>query len=177
MGESGYINWDMVAENPSCVPTDLGQTYVYAFWLVDLGQAGRDDGVRIFKGDGPSHPDWFLHAETADELLLGVCPPGVLVSNNYSSVFEHKGGRFILKPTVGAVLLGTKNVVFTSPDRSDYWSCGYWHVNRRGKRILKDLTTLYQRQVHIVTFLDMRPMNESTPGAVVGQATVTSAPG
>jgi hypothetical protein len=175
MGESGYINWDMIAALPHWQPRREGQTYVYAFWLVDFDQSPNDDGIALLKRDG--HPDWFLHADTADRLLSGSCPPGVMVSENYSAVFDEIGGRFRLKPLVASVLLGTSDVVYATADRSEYWTCGYWHLARRGKRIVRDLTMLYLRAVHIVTFLNMDPMNESTPEAAVGQATVLTASG
>lgn len=176
MGESGYIDWISIAANPHWEATGEGTSYVYAFWLADYEQSDQDDGVQVLKAPG-THPDWFLHARTADQVLSGVCPPGVMVSDNYAAVFDELGGRFWAKPMLASVLLGTADTIYATPERTEYWWCGYWHLTRRGKRIVRELTMLYQRGVHLVTFLDMRPMKEATPGAAVGQATATAVPG
>lgn len=176
MGATGYINWDLIAQLPHWETTREGTTFVYAYWLVDYGVSPYDDGVRVFKRDS-AHPDWFIHSDKADRILTSQCLPDLMVSDNYRNVFDERGGRFHAKPLLASILLGTSDAVYATHDRRDYWTCAYWNLDRRGKKMVRDLTILYQRGVQIVTFLDLRPMKEATPEVGQGSATVLAASG
>lgn len=173
MNHSGYVDWHTVMRTSPWVPCSEGQTFVYAFWLVDYGRNRRDHGVALLKPEG-AHPDWFLHAERADHLLTAYLPEFCPASPSASEVFDARG---LAKPMIGSILLGTASVIYASPSRSAFWSCQPEHLERRGQRIVKDLTTLYMREPLIVTFVDPHPMKETNPGAGQDQATVTPAPG
>lgn len=173
--DSGYVDWASL--NAPLAPwqdTGEGESFVYAFVLADDDSHWIEDaGVGVLKPSG-SHPDWFVHADKADMVLTGQCPPTVSVSANYQQVL---GDNFKTRPLLASLCLGTSDAVYATADRSKYWSCDQGDLTRRGRRLFKDMATLYLREPILLTFLDLRPMESAAPGAQRGQATVSSAPG
>lgn len=172
LSDSGYIDWHKLSRHPQWTPGADGQTFVYAFWLVDYGRAARDHGVTLLKDEG-RHPDWFVHADRADQVLAAYCQGSPIVSHNFGDVFDH---AMFARPLLASVLLGTLDgTLRDGPDR--YWTCEPQHLDRRGQRLVKDLSMLYLRQPHIVTFIDVKPMKDNDPGVSEDTATVGAAPG
>lgn len=174
--DSGHVDWAslVVPAASPWVNTGEGSTFVYAFVPVDYGSSGDTDaGISLLKPYG-RHPDWFVHAERADMVLSGRVPPSVSVSANHRQVMAED---LTTEPLLAAILIGTSDAVYALPDRTTYWSCSPAGLTRRGRRMIKDLATLYLREPVLLTFLDLRPMKESAPGTVRGQATVSTAPG
>ncbi len=149
MGCSGYIDWHRLDCSLPWVRHRLGeQTFVYAFWLVDYGRSQRDRGVTVLKDDG-AHPDWYLHAEVADRVLTAYAPPRSTGSPNVLSVFDQS---LTAKPLLAAALLGSADAVYKRND--GYWWAAKDDLTRRGRKLLKDLDRLYEREAHLITFID-----------------------
>lgn len=161
MGCSGYINWHRLDRTLGWVKNRSGyHTYVYAFWLADyswLADRGhsRDAGVAMFK-DHP-HPDWFVHSETADHILVAFTPPDSYASPNVTDVFENN--TLASRPLLGSLLLGTSDTVYLS-EQDQYWWAHRDDLTWIGRRVLKALDRLYEREPVLVTFVDA-PTDES----------------
>lgn len=151
MGSSGYIDWHRLDRTMGWVKHRAGQhTYVYAFWLVDFGRNDRDRGVSLLK-DG-THPDWFIHAETADHLLGAYANPTVSVSPNFTRVFDN---HLSSRPLLASLLLGTADSIYkTTSEQDRLWWAAKDDLTRPGKRLLKDMNKLYERDAHLITFID-----------------------
>lgn len=168
MGHSGYIDWHAVSRKKPGAHTSAGQSYVYAFWLVDYGRASADEGVRLLKGED-RHPDWFLHAENADGVLAARARTGTLLDTaGWDKVF----GAPMSRPLLASVLLGTANRVHHEDATSAFWQCTEADLTWRGKRLVKEMTLLYLRAPVLVTFLDPAADEDDGPEVVAGQATV-----
>ncbi len=150
MGASGYIDWHRLDNTMPWVRQRTGQhTYVYAYWLVDYGRTTRDRGVSILKGEN-LHPDWFIHARTADHVLDAYAPPSAVVSPNFTSVFRNK---LRAEPLLAAALLGNADAVYHN--NGQMWWAATDDLTRRGKRLLKAMNQLYERDAVLITFIDM----------------------
>lgn len=132
-------------------------TYVYAFWLVDYGTASKDHGVSLLK-TSDRHPDWFVHAETADRVLAAYTTPSTWVSPNVRDVFDN---HLSASPLLAAVLLGTADVMYMTNSEGRLWWCDRGDLSWSGKRLLRRLDRLYERRAVLVTFLD-RPTDENS---------------
>lgn len=143
MTSSGYIDWHRL-QRTHAASADL-HTYVFAYWLADGDiSPSRDAGLAILKPHG-HHPDWFLHAASADENVYAVIDETVQVaSHTVYDVFPH--GRRVAKPLLAAVLLGTARFAFAD------WSCERDDLTRSGTRLVQKLDQLYLRPSVIVTF-------------------------
>lgn len=168
MGHSGYIDWHGVSRKKPGAHTSAGQSYVYAFWLVDYGRATADHGVTLLKRED-RHPDWFLHAENADGVLVAHARPDTLLDTaGWDKVF----GAPTSRPLLASVLLGTANRVHHEDATAGYWQCAEEDLTSRGKRLIKDLTLLYLRAPVLVTFLDPAADEDDGPEVNAGSATV-----
>lgn len=154
MGSSGLINWHRLDNTLPWVRWRQGErTSVFAFWLVDYGSASKDHGVALLKAED-RHPDWFLHAETADHVLAAYPPPKAAVSPNHHAVFE----GFQSRPLIGSLLLGSIDACYRRMERM--WWASEDDLTWRGKRLLKKLNQLYEREAILVTFVE-NPADDS----------------
>ncbi len=171
MSHSGYIDWHRLAR----YGTDTGQggTAVFAYWLVDYTRSEADAGVTVLKHEG-AHPDWFLHADHADQLVFSVGADELVASPNVAEVYDT---NLTSKPLLASICLGTAAATYRSPDSAGYWWCAMNDLTRPGRRLIKELSMLYLRTPVIVTFMDWQPMKSTDPGADQDSATVTAAPG
>lgn len=150
MGCSGYVDWHRLDRTLPWVRQRHGpRTYVIAFWTVDYGGATRDHGVRLMKDEG-RHPDWFLHAESADHVLAAYPHPTSLVGPNFNAVFDK--GLLESQPLLASVLLGTADAAYSTLDRM--WWARPGDLTRRGKKLMKDLNRLYERDGTLITFIE-----------------------
>jgi len=158
MTHTGYIDWHRLSRSEQHAEiADGRQTYVYAYWLVDYGRAVRDQGVSLLKRED-SHPDWFIHAENADHVLAAYCHPRTVVSPQFSTVYDD---NLAARPLLAAMLLGTSDRFYrTSHTRPGTWWCTYDDLNWRGRRLVRQISRLYERAPHLVTFVDA-PTDES----------------
>lgn len=124
-------------------------TYVFAFWLVDYGRNETDRGVGLLKEDG-THPDWFVHADSADHVLGAYANPKTLVSPNFDRVFDTLSS----KPLLAAALLGTADAVYRTANEDRLWWAADPDFTRAGKKLIKDMNKLYERDAHLVTFIE-----------------------
>lgn len=170
MSHSGYIDWHRISRHGT--DTRQGSTVVFAYWLVDYTTNIADDGVTVLKHEG-EHPDWFLHADHADQLVFSVGVDELIPSPNVGEVYDT---HLTSRPLLATVCLGTAAATYQAPD-GDYWWCALGDLTRAGRRVVKELSMLYLRSPVIVTFMDWRPMKTAVPGADQGSATVTAAPG
>jgi len=153
MGYSGYVDWHRLDRTSWWSRNRAGQhTYVYAFWLVDYGRSDTDHGVTLLKAEG-AHPDWFLHAETADQVLAAYTRPSMSVSPNFRHVF---GNNLAAKPLLGALLLGTADAVYRTvyEGKDSAFRCTFDDLTRAGKKLMRANNKLYERPAHLVTFVD-----------------------
>lgn len=158
MGNSGYVDWHRLDRTlPWVKVNNQHHTYVYAFWLVDYGSCKRDHGVALFKAEG-RHPDWFVHADTADRVLAAYTTPSTVVSPNFTEVF---GNKLSSGPLLASVLLGTSDAMYQLRPDGSLWWCDREDLVRKGKRLLGNLDELYGRKAILVTFLD-RPTDENS---------------
>lgn len=158
MGSSGYVDWHRLdVMLPWARIDDEQHTYVYAFWLVDYGTANRDHGVGLLKSEG-RHPDWFLHADTADHVLAAYTTPTTWISPNFRQVFDN---QLSAAPLIAAVLLGTADTMYQTSYDGRLWWCDRGDLTWGGKRLLRRLDRLYERTAILVTFLD-RPTDENS---------------
>jgi len=149
VGCSGYVDWFRLDRTLPWIRQRQGlRTSVFAFWTVDYGTSEIDHGVSLVKAEG-RHPDWFLHAETADHVLTAYPHPKSMVSPNFKAVFDNS---LVAKPLLGAVLIGTADGVYRSLDR--WWWAGPDDLTWRGKRLMKHLNRLYERDGTLVTFVE-----------------------
>lgn len=177
MLDSGYINWFRL--NQTWYDTGQGSTFVYAFWLADYTQRGRDHGVGILKPEN-AHPDWFVHAESAESVVFSVTPGDWVISPNLTDVYDTHDTHdthLTSRPVLAAVCLGTSDAVYANARRTAYWWCGYDDLIRPGKKLIQRLTDLYLRPPVILTYLNLPPMRPAVPGVAGDSATVTEAPG
>lgn len=172
MGSTGYIDWHRITRPPFIADQRSGlQTCVFAFWTVDYGRSDTDHGVTLLKREG-GHPDWFIHSDTADQVLAAYAKPDSIVNPAYTEVFD----ALAAKPLLASVLLGTSAIcyrevgVHSSPGQ--LWWASEKDLTRPGRKLMKALTDLYLRPPTLVTFINPRPMKEGNPGARVDQATV-----
>lgn len=152
---SGYINWHRLEARLGWGRhRQGGKTYIAAFWTVDYGRNKRDTGVGLLKnGD---HPDWFLHADAADTLVAAYLPDKAAASPNYAEVFD---SDWVARPLLGSVLLGSTDAVFRS--RTQWWWASSDDLTRHGQSLIKKLDRLYEREAHIITFIE-RPTDEAS---------------
>lgn len=149
MGCSGYVDWHRLDRTLPWIRQRTGpRTYVFAFWLVDYSLNNRDHGVTLIKDEG-RHPDWFLHAETADHVLAAYPPIRSVVSPNHRGVFDN---GLAARPLLASVLLGTADATYHSNDRM--WWASVDDLTWRGKRLVKQLNRLYERDAELVTFVE-----------------------
>jgi hypothetical protein len=149
VSDSGIIDWGRLDRLLPWVKYQHGYaTYVYAFWLVDYGRNERDHGVALLKAEG-RHPDWYLHAETADHVLAAYAPPKAFVSPNFEKVF---GDKLQAKPLLGSLLLGTNNACYKRMDQM-WWACEA-DLTYKGRRLLRRLDHLFERRHILVTFVE-----------------------
>lgn len=149
MGDSGIIDWQRLDRMLPWIK--YGQehaTFVYAFWLADYGRTTRDHGVTLLKTEG-RHPDWYLHAETADHVLVAYTPPKSSVSPNFTQVFADKLSS---KPLLGSLLLGTNDACYKRMDQM-WWACEA-DLTSKGRRLIRRLDRLYERRHILVTFVE-----------------------
>lgn len=148
MGNTGYIDWHRLDRTvPWARHSDDHHSYVYAFWTVDYGRSDRDHGVTVLKQED-RHPDWYLHAESADHVLGAYAPPCTMVSPNFTAVFDNK---LSARPLLASMLLGTADAVYHTPN--GMWWADEHDLTRRGKRLLRTVDTLYERPAVLVTFV------------------------
>lgn len=159
MSESGYIDWHRLCQ--SWQDTGEGSTFVYAFWLSDHRLSGPDPGLTILKKQG-AHPDWFIHADSADCVLYSVCRRDWVVSPNLTEIYDT---HLTSRPALASVCLGTTDAVYADASRTSYWWCGYDDLIRPGKKLIRQLSTLYLRPPVILTYLSLSPMSPSAPGS------------
>lgn len=151
MGSSGYVNWHKLDRMLPWVRHRAGShTYVYAFWMVDYAGSDEDTGVQIFKKGG-QHPDWFIHATTADHVLDAYPHPKTLVSPNFEEVFT---SHLKARPLLGSLLLGSTDTAYQNGGVGQMWWCAAEDLNFRGRQVLKQLDRLYERPAILVTFVD-----------------------
>jgi hypothetical protein len=151
VGNSGYIDWHRLDTSMPWIRQRQGEhTYVYAFWLVDYGRATKDHGVGLLKNES-EHPDWFVHAATADHVLAAYTAPQTIVSPNFQSVFAD---NLSARPLLGSVLLGSTDCSYRNGDQFLWWAADQ-DLTRRGRRLIKDLNQLYLRPPVLVTFVDV----------------------
>lgn len=125
-------------------------TYVYAFWLVEFGSSDVDHGVSLLKPQG-SHPDWFIHAKTADHVLDAYTNPKTLVSPNFADVFSN---QLKARPLLGSLLLGCTDTAYQNGGAGAVWWCAREDLTFRGRQVIKQLDRLYERSSILVTFVD-----------------------
>ena len=159
MGHSGLVNFHRLENTLPWVKIN-GQhhTYVYAFWLVEYGREDRRDvGVDVLKEAG-RHPDWFIHADTADQVLVAYLSPDTWVSPNRLHVFDADRAAF---PLMGSMLLGTSDAMYQTHPNGRLWWCDYGDLTWKGRLLMRQLNNLYDRRAILVTFLD-RPSDENS---------------
>lgn len=145
------MNWHKLDRMLPWVRRGSGSaTYVYAFWLVDFGRKSGDDGVALLK-PRDAHPDWFLHARTADHVLDAYTNPKTLVSPNFAEVFSN---QLKASPLLGSLLLGTADTAYQNGGAGQMWWCSHDDLTFRGRQVIKQLDQLYERQSRLVTFVD-----------------------
>lgn len=158
MGDSGIIDWERLDRTLPWVKQRQGHsTFVYAFWLADYGRATRDHGVSLLKAEG-RHPDWYVHAESADHVLVAYTPPKSSVSPNFMQVFADKLSS---KPLLGSLLLGTVDACYKRLDQM-WWACEA-DLTGQGRRLLRKLDHLYERRHILVTFVEGPTDEQSGP--------------
>jgi hypothetical protein len=149
VGDSGIIDWERLDRAATWTKDRQDEsTFVYAFWLADYGRNTQDDGVTVLKADG-RHPDWYLHCETADHVLVAYTPPTASISPNLTQVFADKQSS---KPLLGSLLLGTADVCYKHMDQM-WWACDA-DLTGRGRRLLRKLDHLYERRHILITFVE-----------------------
>lgn len=160
MGCSGFLDWHRLERTHPWTVDAEHHTSVFAFWCADYSTPQYDLGLRILKrGDG-QHPDWFIHSDTADNVLAAYIPANALVSPNFRTVF-HDGAY--ARPLLGAVLLGTSDATFRSGD--SMWWASFDDLTRRGKRLVADLNRLWERRAFLITFVDRTSDEDGVPEA------------
>jgi hypothetical protein len=159
VSNSGIIDWDRLDRSLPWIKYRTGySTSVFAFWLADYGRSRRDHGVTLLKAQD-RHPDWFLHAETADHVLAAYPPPKSSISPNYSQVF---GVGLQAKPLLASMLLGTADAYYQMRDRM--WWADHHDLTRRGRRLITNLDHLYERCSVLVTFVEGKSPSDETSG-------------
>jgi hypothetical protein len=149
VASSGYVDWHRLDQSlPWTRHADKLHTYVYAFWLVDYGHNQYDRGLALFKREG-AHPDWFIHADSADELIGAFIRPNMVISPNFTQVFEN---NLTSRPLLAAALLATNNAVYRR--EGQMWWAHRSDLTRMGRRLLKQMDRLYERPAVLVTFID-----------------------
>lgn len=163
MGNSGYVDWHRLDRTlPWVKVNQQHHTYVYAFWLADYGTATSDHGVSLFKAEG-AHPDWFIHAQTADQVLAAY-QPASWFSPNHRQAY---GPDLAAYPLLGCLLLGTADAMYMRGGADHPWWCDTDDLVLRGRLLLKQMSHLYEREAVLVTFLD-RPTDENSAPEVPG---------
>lgn len=157
MGHSGLVNWHRLERTLPWVKVNGQQhTYVYAFWLVDFGRLTRQDsGVEVLKQPG-GHPDWFIHAQTADRVLDAFLNPDTWVSPNRGLVFDDAS---VARPLLASMLVGTSDGMYQTSQEGQLWWCDYGDLTWRGRVVVRHLNDLYERRAILLTFLD-KPTDE-----------------
>lgn len=150
VGSSGYIDWHRLDHTLPWVrhPQDY-HTYVFAFWLVDYGRSTHDQGITLLKAEG-GHTDWFLHADTADQVLAAYPHPRTLMSPNWHHVLDREG--LAARPLLGSVLLGSIDACYRTMDKM--WWADKNDLTWRGRRLLRQLDHLYERPAVLMTFIE-----------------------
>lgn len=159
LGSSGYVDWHRLDRTlPWIKVNNHHHTYVYAFWLVDYRQPVDDHGVDLLKPEGKQHPDWFVHADTADRVLAAYTTPDTIVSPNFTQVFATDLSS---RPLLASMLFGTADAMYMRGSAGQAWWCDPTDLTWRGKLLLKQMDRLYERPSVLVTFLD-KPTDENT---------------
>jgi hypothetical protein len=169
VGDSGYIDWHRM--HHQLQDTALGSTFVYAFWLADYGYNTQDHGLRLVKPRG-AHPDPFIYAPGADEVLFSVSHDSWSVSPNLAQVYDT---HLTSRPALASVCLGTSSSLYARD--GEYWWAARGDLTRSGRRVIKDLSHLYGRTPVLLTYLVFRPIDPPFPGVTGDSATVAEAPG
>lgn len=149
MGYSGHVNWSRLDRTHPWIRNQDRHTSVYAFWPVDYRHPRRDHGVGLFKAQD-RHPDWFLHAETADHVLTAYVRPTMVVSPNLTEVFDDD---LVARPLLASVLLGTANAVYRTHEELMWW-CAVEDLTLKGRLLVTQLSHLYERDPVLVTLVD-----------------------
>lgn len=156
VGDSGIIDWQRLDRTITWIKDRQCQaTFVYAFWLFDYGRNARDHGVSLLKAED-KHPDWFVHAETADKILDAHTSPKSSISPNFLSVFPD---ALSSRPLLGSLLLGSNDSCYKRQDEM-WWACES-DLTRGGRSLLKKLDHLYERRHILVTFVES-PTDEAS---------------
>lgn len=174
MAQTGYIDWQRLARSPHWQDTNEGVTFVYAFWMADYGYPRGDAGLAMLRDNG-AHPDWFCAGQHVDQVIAAGVGPGDVISPNMVAVFDD---NLISRPLLASVCLGSASSTFaTAENAAGYWWCADRDLNRKGRRVVKELTGLYLRPPVLLTFLDFAPISQEVPEVFTGQATVVEASG
>jgi hypothetical protein len=152
MSGTGYIDWQRMDRTilMHCqIPAS--STSVYAFWLVDYGHHDRDHGLGLLSSEG-QHPDRFLHGDKADHVLAAYTPVKTMVSPNFTKVFDN---NLAARPLLAATLLGTSNAIYrVRTENNRLWWAADRDLTRHGKKLIRTLNQLYERDAELVTFID-----------------------
>lgn len=158
MGCSGYVDWHRLDHTLPWIRYRQGiRTYVFAFWTVHYAGSAPDHGLQLMKDEG-RHPDWFLYAETVDHVLAAYPHPKSVISPNFRTVFDN---GLQARPLLASVLLGTADAVYRSLDRT--WWASVEDLTWRGKRLVKQLNRLYERECSLITFVENATDERSGP--------------